>query len=208
MELIEKYFPEFSNSQMKKFQVLEALYIDWNSKINVISRKNMDVFYCNHVLHSLAILKYHNFNEGDVVLDIGTGGGFPGIPLAIALPEVQFTLADSIRKKIKVVEAVSEALELQNLSALQERFENIEGSYNVIVSRAVAPAYKLVSSTESAVASNGIHLLLKGGDLKEEENEIYQNYPTSHWQEYDIKEFFSEPFFETKKVIKLSEIKA
>jgi 16S rRNA (guanine527-N7)-methyltransferase len=201
MELIRKYFPDINSSQVEKFSQLKELYEDWNSKINVISRKNMDEFYCNHVLHSLAITRWYSFEKDERVLDIGTGGGFPGVPLAILFPQTSFTLVDSIRKKTTVVAGVKAALELDNITVLNDRFENIKDQYDTVVSRAVAPALKLVSFTKQAIKPKGTHIFLKGGDLAEEKKHLLAKHKNFRWYEFEIKNEFDEDFFETKKVI-------
>lgn len=207
MELIKKYFPDLPALQLEQLAMLPDLYEDWNSKINVISRKDMDSFYCNHVLHSLSLAKLNVIKKGDNVLDIGTGGGFPGIPLAILYPETNFTLVDSIRKKTTVVEAVKDALNLTNVEVINDRFENVEGDYNVIVSRAVASAIKLVQLTKKASSKKANYLFIKGGDLSEEKKAINQSYKGSVWKEIELRSLYNEPFFETKKVVTLSKIK-
>jgi len=204
MELVKKYFPILSKQQLEQFSQLQSLYEDWNAKINVISRKDMDHFYGNHVLHSLTIAHYYTFKDSDNVMDIGTGGGFPGIPLAILFPNVKFTLVDSIKKKTKVVQEVAAALNLQNVSVVNDRFENIEDKYNVIVSRAVAPALKLVNFTKRALAKKGKHIFIKGGDLTNEKKELLAAYKNMKWKEFSLSDNFDEPFFETKKVIILN----
>lgn len=202
MELIEKYFKQLTDQQRKQFAQLQDLYNYWNAQINVISRKDMEHFYERHVLHSLGIAKVHTFKRGQTVLDVGTGGGFPGIPLAILFPATQFHLVDSIAKKIKVVEEVSLALGLNNLSAEQNRAEKVKGDYHFVVSRAVTQMPKFLNWTrtkvkkESAPAgelTNGI-LYLKGGDLTKELKGIKH-------RSYSLPDYFEEPFFETKKVI-------
>jgi 16S rRNA (guanine527-N7)-methyltransferase len=202
MEIIKKYFPELSEKQFNQFAQLKDLYIDWNSKINVISRKDIDELYERHVLHSLAIAKVIQFKKNTKILDVGTGGGFPGIPLAIIFPECSFHLVDSIGKKITVVNEISNAIKLKNLKAEHERAEKIKESYDFIVSRAVTafPAFynwvrTKVSKTSFNDLNNGI-LYLKGGDLSDELKN-FQNKITT----YNITGFFAESFFETKKVI-------
>lgn len=202
MEAILKYFPDLDSRQQQQFASLEELYIEWNAQINVISRKDMESFYTHHVLHSLAIAKVMGFKAGAKVLDVGTGGGFPGIPLAILFPETQFLLVDSIGKKIKVVQAVVEALDLQNVTARHQRAEEVKGKFDFIVSRAVtrmAPFYDWIKDKFAAEQhhpmANGV-LYLKGGDLKEELDECGQAY-TIH----PISENFDDPFFETKAVV-------
>lgn len=201
MEEIIKYFPNLTELQVHQFQKLEALYHDWNSKINVISRKDIDELYVKHVLHSLAIAKIQKFEPGTYVLDVGTGGGFPGIPLAILFPETRFYLIDVILKKINVVKAVAEALELKNVKAEQIRAENVKGDFDFIVSRAVTNMPDFVSWIKDKIKkqqkhqlANGI-LYLKGGDLTEE----LKDFPKA--TEYSISDFFEGEFFETKKVV-------
>ena len=201
MEEIIKQFPNLTDNQILQFQKLEALYQDWNAKINVISRKDIDELYTKHILHSLAIAKIQPFEAGTYILDVGTGGGFPGIPLAILFPETRFYLIDIILKKINVVKAVVEALELKNVKAEQMRAENVKGDYDFIVSRAVTNMPDFVSWIKDKIKkqnkhklSNGI-LYLKGGDLTEELKE----FPKA--TEYNIAEFFKDEFFETKKVV-------
>lgn len=201
MEEILKQFPNLMENQIQQFQKLEALYQDWNAKINVISRKDIDELYTKHVLHSLAISKIQSFEPGSYILDVGTGGGFPGIPLAILFPETRFYLIDVILKKINVVKAVAEALELKNVKAEQIRASQVKGDYDFIVSRAVTNMPEFVSWIKDKIKkqnkhklSNGI-LYLKGGDLTHE----LKDFPKA--TEYNIAEFFKEEFFETKKVV-------
>jgi 16S rRNA (guanine527-N7)-methyltransferase len=203
MEEILKQFPDLTPIQTLQFEKLEALYQDWNSKINVISRKDIDELYTKHVLHSLAIAKILKFEPGTYVLDVGTGGGFPGIPLAILFPETRFYLIDVILKKINVVKAVAEGLELKNVKAEQLRAENVKGDFDFIVSRAVTNMPDFVSWIKDKIKKvnkhelkNGI-LYLKGGDLTEE----LSMFPKA--TQYDISEFFKDEFFETKKVVHL-----
>lgn len=205
MELIHRYFPDLTDKQKSQFQQLLPLYSEWNAKINVISRKDMDQFYCNHVLHSLSITTIHTFKPDEWILDIGTGGGFPGIPLAILFPLANFHLVDSIRKKTKVVEAVSQSLELKNVTVTNARFEDISQKHDSIISRAVAPALKLVQLTKNAMNSKGQHLFIKGGDLSAEKEDILHQYPSRIWDEYPLKDHFNEAFFETKKIVRLSQ---
>jgi len=203
MQALRTYFPDLTEIQYAQFEQLDALYQDWNAKINVISRKDIDALYTNHVLHSLAIAKVQSFEPGTAILDVGTGGGFPGIPLAILFPETKFYLIDVIQKKIKVVQAVADALGLQNVKAEQIRAENVKGTYDFIVSRAVTNMPDFVAWVKTKVAKNHKHgrkngiLYLKGGDLSQE----LALFPSA--QEYAIPDFFSEPFFETKKVVYL-----
>ncbi len=203
MEIINKYFPQLSEEQQRQFAQLKPLYEEWNAKINVISRKDMSDFYERHVLHSLAIAKRINFCKGTDILDVGTGGGFPGIPLAVLFPECHFTLVDSIGKKIKVVKEVVNALGLTNVSALQTRAEELKGNYDFVVSRAVTQMKDFVpwvrkkfNKTQRNELPNGI-LYLKGGDLSEELAYFPKAVITN------ISKYFEEPFFETKKIVYL-----
>lgn len=203
VQIINKYFPNLSEEQKSQFQQLETLYKDWNEKINVISRKDIDEFYERHVLHSLGIAKIMEFADGTKVLDIGTGGGFPGIPLAILFPNVEFTLVDSIGKKITVVNAVAESLGLKNVKAYHERAEKIKDKFHFVVSRAVTqmPVFLrwLKGKFEKEQFNpkhNGV-LYLKGGDLGEELAGI-------KCEIYNLKDQFKEEFFDTKKVVYLS----
>lgn len=204
VQLILSYFPDLTLKQQEYFGRLESLYREWNEKINVISRKDMDSFIVHHVLHSLAIAKVIQFVPGTRIMDVGTGGGFPGIPLAIMFPDCQFLLVDSIGKKIKVVEGVRDALGLKNVIARNTRVEAVKEKYDFIVSRAVTafPAFvNWVKNSTSKIShntlSNGV-LYLKGGDF-EEELKPFMGRTTL----YNISDFFNEDFFETKKVIHL-----
>lgn len=196
------YFPELTNDQLDKFMALPELYADWNSRINVISRKDMDQFSVHHLLHSLGIARVMTFKAGSTVMDIGTGGGFPGIPLAIMFPEVHFTLVDSIGKKISVVNGVKNALGLTNVTAINGRAEQVDQKFDFIVSRAVAALKDFLPWTKNKFKKeqinpfpNGI-LYLKGGDL---EQEIKEAKTTA--AEYKLSDYFEEDFFETKKVL-------
>jgi len=196
-------FPNLSENQLLQFQKLQALYEDWNSKINVISRKDIDELYTRHVLHSLGIAKIIEFRPGSKIMDVGTGGGFPGIPLAILHPEVNFYLIDVIAKKIKVVNEVAAGLGLKNVKAEQKRAELVKQEFDFIVSRAVTNMPDFVSWVDDKVSkkqnhelANGI-LYLKGGDLTEE----LKDFPKA--TQYNLSDFFSDEFFETKKVVHL-----
>lgn len=205
MELIEKYFgKELSDRQHSQFVALYELYADWNAKINVVSRKDFDSLYLKHVLHSLAIVKMCHFDAGARVCDVGTGGGFPAIPLAIMFPEVQFTAVDSIGKKIIVVNGVAESLGLTNVRGIHGRVEQIGGRYDYVVSRAVTTMKTLldwswgyIEKGQKGSLKNGI-IVLKGGELAEELAEAGKKFTI-----YNISDWFDEEFFETKKVVYL-----
>ena len=202
-QLIFNYFPNLTQQQQDQFIALEALYQNWNLKINVVSRKDIEELYLRHVLHSLAIAKFISFNPGAQVLDVGTGGGFPGIPLAILFPETQFTLVDAIGKKIKVVQEVVDGLGLENVTAKHQRVEEDNNQYDFVVSRAVAamPTFmrwikgRIKKVSEHSI-KNGV-LYLKGGDLGEE----LRDYRTV--QIYSLMDYYKEDFFETKKLVYL-----
>ena len=203
MEEIIKQFPKLTENQVYQFEKLQDLYQDWNAKINVISRKDIDELYIRHVLHSLGIAKVISLKPHSKIMDVGTGGGFPGIPLAIVFPEVDFYLIDVIGKKIKVVNEVANALGLKNVKAEQMRAENVNQNFDFIVSRAVTNMPDFVSwikgkikKTNTNDLPNGI-LYLKGGDLTEE----LKNFPKA--TQYNLSDFFKEEFFETKKVVYL-----
>jgi 16S rRNA (guanine527-N7)-methyltransferase len=203
MDVLLKYFPNLSETQIKQFELLKVVYEDWNMKINVVSRKDIDELYVRHVLHSLGIYKIIEFKPGTQVLDVGTGGGFPGIPLAIMHPEVDFYLIDIIAKKIKVVNEVVLALGLKNVRAEQKRAELVKNNFDFIVSRAVTNMTDFVQWVDGKIKKESKHelkngvLYLKGGDLTEE----LQNFHNA--KEYHLQEFFDEDFFETKKVVHL-----
>lgn len=200
--LIPHYFPSLSDERKKQFIKLYDLYSEWNEKINVISRKDIENLYINHVLHSLGIAKVMNFKPGAQVLDVGTGGGFPGIPLAILFPETHFHLVDSIGKKITVVNAVAEGLGLKNVKGEQIRAEQVRSKYDFIVSRAVTRLKEFYGWVHHKVKDKSVHeldngiLYLKGGDLDEELAELKKPYSL-----YNLSDYFQEDFFETKKVV-------
>ncbi len=203
-DIIYKYFPELSALQHTQTDHLKALYEEWNTQINVVSRKDIDLLYERHVLHSLAIQKFVYLKPGSQVLDIGTGGGFPGIPLAILNPEVQFILSDSIGKKIKVVQGVADDLKLKNVTSIHDRSEKIKGQFDFVVSRAVADISELVKWSNGKIKKqqqnaipNGL-ICLKGGDLKDE-LAPYKKLV----QVFDLSDYFKEDFFETKKLVYL-----
>ena len=203
MKLLLKYYPDLSDQQILQFEKLKELYKDWNLKINVVSRKDIDELYLRHVLHSLGIAKIQKFMPGSKILDVGTGGGFTGIPLAILFPEVQFHLVDSIAKKIKVVNEVAAGLKLQNVTITNARVESLNERYDFVVSRAVAQMDTFVRWVNFAVLKKNNHALkngilyLKGGDLTDE----LLNFTTATI--YPLKDFFEEDFFETKSVVHL-----
>lgn len=204
MELITKYFPHLTERQQSQFRLLDELYRDWNAKINVISRKDIDNLYEHHVLHSLAIAEYVSFRPGTRVMDLGTGGGFPGIPLAILFPEVSFHLVDSTKKKILVCTEVARALDLQNVTTRWCRAEEERDKFDYVVSRAVMPLEDLVKICRKNVSKemknalpNGL-ICLKGGELAGE------TYPLRNVAEVvAVSDYFSEPYFETKKIVYL-----
>ncbi|WP_221394533.1 16S rRNA (guanine(527)-N(7))-methyltransferase RsmG [Dyadobacter sp. NIV53] len=202
MELIKKYFPDLTASQMDKMAQMEELYQFWNAKVNVISRQDIDTLYERHILHSLGIAKVIQFKSGTSILDVGTGGGFPGIPLAIMFPDVQFHLVDSIGKKVRVVQEIAQALELTNVKAEQIRAEKLEDEYEFVVSRAVTRLTPFTGWVRKNISRNSFHslrngiLYLKGGDLTEEIAEL--NLKT---RVYELSDYFKEEFFQTKKVV-------
>lgn len=202
MELINKYFPDLTADQRDKFGQMEELYQFWNAKVNVISRQDIDTLYERHVLHSLGIAKVQEFKSGTSILDVGTGGGFPGIPLAILFPKAQFHLVDSIGKKIRVVQEIADALKLDNVKAEQIRAERLDDSYEFVVSRAVTRITPFVGWVKKNISKNSFHslrngiLYLKGGDLTEELSELNQKSRT-----YELSAYFEEEFFLTKKVV-------
>ena len=202
MKIIQKYFPDLTERQIEQFGQLKSLYTEWNAQINVISRKDIDNFYERHVLHSLAISEMITFVDGTSVMDVGTGGGFPGIPLAILYPNVRFHLVDSTGKKIMVVKEVCAQIGLTNVTALHERAEKVKGKFDFIVSRAVTRMNKFIPWIQNKILMedknilpNGI-LYLKGGDLQDELSEVRQDYDV-----LELSNVFEEPFFETKKVL-------
>ena len=204
MQLINKYFPSLSDVQKQQFAALDALYRDWNSKINVISRKDIDNLYEHHILHSLAIAELVRFKPGTSIMDLGTGGGFPGIPLAIMFPEATFHLVDSIGKKIRVCEEIKKAIGLQNVTTQWCRAEEVQQQFHFVVSRAVMPLPDLVkllrkniSKTQQNSLPNGV-ICLKGGNLQNELQPFHKIVETT-----DISQFFSEEWFKEKYVIYL-----
>lgn len=204
MQSILSYFPSLSATQTKQFEALYDLYAEWNTKINVISRKDIQNLYVHHVLHSLAIAKFTGFTPETKILDVGTGGGFPGIPLAIFFPEVEFVMIDSIGKKIKVVNEVAQALSLSNVEAIHRRIQDEKRTYDFVVSRAVMSLSELVKLTRKNISpkhknalNNGL-ICLKGGDLKDELKPFKNKV-----EEFTLTYYFSEHFFETKKLVYL-----
>ncbi len=206
MDRIQSYFPNLSSIQKDQLSQLGPLYTHWNEQINVISRKDIEALYSRHVLHSLGIAKVQSFLPGSRVLDIGTGGGFPGIPLAILFPETEFVLVDSIGKKIKVVDEVAQSLGLENVQAIHGRAEKVKGEYDFVVSRAVTNMFDFVKWTRGKFSKENRHplpngiLYLKGGDLREELR------PFKKAKIYSLSDYFEEDFFETKKVVYLPAI--
>lgn len=202
MDKILRYFPDLTDKQKQQFEEMEGLYKHWNAQINVISRQDIDTLYERHVLHSLGIAKVLAFKSGTAVLDVGTGGGFPGIPLAVLFPESKFHLVDSIGKKIKVVKEVATALGLQNVHAEQIRADKLDDTYEFVVSRAVTRLTPFVGWVRNLVSRNSFHelkngiLYLKGGDLDEEIAELGRKTKV-----FDLSNYFEEEFFETKKVV-------
>lgn len=202
MEQLIKYFPNLSEEQTRQFTALRELYTDWNSKINVISRKDIDNLYEHHILHSLGIAKVIKFAPGTNIMDLGTGGGFPGIPLAILFPECKFHLVDSIGKKIKVATEISNSIGLKNVRLSHSRGEDIKDKYHFVVTRAVMPLVDLMKTAKKNIGNEQFNLLpngiiaLKGGELNAEMASM-KNICTT----WDLKDYFSEEFFETKKVV-------
>ncbi len=203
-EIILKYFPGLTDYQKDIFSRLHSIYEIWNSRINVISRKDIDNFYLHHVLHSLSVAKVVSFLPGTTVIDVGTGGGFPGIPLAIMFPDTQFTLVDSIAKKIKVVSEITSELQLKNVKPLRIRVEELTGKYDFVTSRAVSEFGQFVKLTQKIISAKSVNtmgngiLYLKGGDLSQELSQF-----SNRVRIWEIKNFYSEPYFETKKIIYL-----
>jgi 16S rRNA (guanine527-N7)-methyltransferase len=207
MDILLKYFPDLTAEQQRQFEASFTLYKEWNEKINVVSRKDIDSLFEKHILHSLAIAKFIRFRSDTYVLDIGTGGGFPGVPLSIMFPETNFTLCDSIGKKITVAETVSETIGLRNTDFVVGRVEQLKEEFDFIVSRAVAPCEQLYRWTQHYIKEennnpkfNG-YLLLKGGDLKEEIKALRQVNKKLIVEEIALTTWFDEPFFETKKLV-------
>lgn len=205
MEQLIKYFPNLTDLQKQQYEALPSLYAEWNEKINVISRKDIDNLYERHVVHSLGIVKVMPFVDGAAVLDVGTGGGFPGIPLAIMFPNVKFTLVDSIGKKIKVVNAVAEALQLKNVEAYQTRAEQVKKRFDFVVCRAVTDMNDFARWVQGKILPTNRHglqngiLALKGGDLEEELKSFGSKVTV-----YPLSKYFDEEFYETKKVVHLT----
>lgn len=197
MELLKKHFPDLSEKQLRQFELMTILYQEWNVKVNVISRKDAENIMERHILHSLALAKFKHFKKDSWTLDIGTGGGFPGLPLAILFPKANFHLVDSIGKKIMVVQEIAQALELKNVRIEKERVENLEGAYTYIVSRAVAPTMQLLAWTKHlAVKGTTEYMFLKGGDLTEELK------PTGFRASVqNITAYYKREFFDTKKIV-------
>lgn len=204
METIQKYFPSLTDKQTQQFEALFDLYVEWNAKINVISRKDIQNLYVHHVLHSLSIAKFTDFTPQSRILDVGTGGGFPGIPLAILYPQQEFVLIDSIRKKIRVVNEVAEAISLTNVEAIHRRIQSEKRKFDFVVSRAVMSLPELeklvrknIDKTQKNALNNGL-ICLKGGDLTDELKPF-----KDRAEVYPLTDYFLESFFETKKIVYL-----
>lgn len=207
IQILATYFPNLNKEQLHQFHILKEIYLEWNSKINVISRKDTENFYVRHVMHSLSIAKYIDFKKGSNILDVGTGGGFPGIPLAIYFNQINFTLVDSIAKKIKVVHEVVNELKLNNVQAESVRAEKLIKKFDFVVSRAVTRLdrfcpwiSKNISTKNINDIKNGI-IYLKGGDLEEEVREISKKY---NFEIIELSNFFKDPFFDTKSIVYLN----
>ena len=204
-EILTKYFPDLDAEKIHQFEKLERIYAIENEKVNLISRKDFEHLFTNHILHSLSLAKTCSVLPGQKVLDIGTGGGFPGIPLAIMFPQTTFILCDSIGKKIRAVQAIIDGLELKNAFAVNDRTEQLNIQFDIAVARAVAPMAKLWDWMAGKWKNKALFYLLKGGDLSEEMNELLLIAPNVKIQEFPIKNIFSEEYFETKKVLLIKE---
>ncbi|MBR3290643.1 MAG: 16S rRNA (guanine(527)-N(7))-methyltransferase RsmG [Bacteroidales bacterium] len=204
MEALTKYFPQLSESQLDQFRAMEALYREWNARINVISRKDMDELMTHHILHSLAIAKVVSFPNGSTVLDLGTGGGFPGIPLAVLFPEVRFTLCDSIGKKVKVAQAVADGLSLSNVTCVQARAESLPGPFDYVVSRAVTDLSTFYPWVRGKFTKAICYL--KGGDLEAEIADCVRRCRLDRGKFYvaPVSNWFDDPWFEEKKIVTIS----
>jgi 16S rRNA (guanine527-N7)-methyltransferase len=208
MERITHYFPELSKNQISAFESMQKLYVEWNDRINVVSRKDIQSFEVHHLLHALSIALIYPFKPGQKVLDVGTGGGLPGLPLALMYPDVDFTLVDSIGKKIKVVNEIAKHLNMKNVHGIHGRAESVEGLFDVITARAVTRLNPLFGFVHKKFRNkHSVMLCLKGGDLKEEIHEFSEMHP--HWavQSFELTDFYTEPFFETKKLLKLGKVR-
>ena len=196
IDLLSRYFPDLPKEKLEKFRLMESLYLEWNERINVISRKDTVNLTEHHILHSLSIAKFFKFTNGTRIIDIGTGGGFPGLPLALIFNQCHFTLIDSIGKKIHVVKEIAEVLDIKNVSAIQIRSEHLKGNFDYIVSRAVTNLPSFINQTKHLIKNGKGIIYLKGGDFNEELKNIRFKYTL-----YPISDFFHEAFFETKQII-------
>lgn len=206
MERLKQYFPEFSPELISRYEEMISLYRFWNAKINVVSRKDMDEFEIHHLLHSLSIVKFHSFLPMQKVVDIGTGGGLPGLPLALCCPDTEFTLVDSIGKKILVVNEISKALGMNNVRGIQSRAENLSERFDVVTARAVTRLKPLYGFVQNGILKkNGVMLTLKGGDLEEEIQEFKQAFPKCQVKKFNLSSIYEEEFYLTKQLLRVTQ---